>query len=178
MRSGGPSIALIGMMGAGKSSVGRLLKRRTGLAVFDTDALVAAKLGLSIPAIFEKLGEPAFREAETEVLRGLTIKKPAIIVAGGGVILREENIQQLKSLAMVVWLEADAETLFERASRRGNRPLLRGENPRVTFTKLLQTRQPLYEGAADLRIETTALTHDEVVDRILNEVERRTPARA
>jgi shikimate kinase len=170
---GGKSIVLIGMMGAGKSSVGRCLQRRTGLTRFDTDELVAAKFALSIPEIFAKHGEETFREAETNVLRNLPNENAAIIVTGGGIILREENVDLLKQLGMVVWLEAKEETLFERASRRGNRPLLQTENPRASLAEMLQKRTPLYQTAADLRIETTKLTHDDVADIILAEAEKR-----
>src|SRR6266850_3822447 len=161
------------MMGAGKSSVGRCLQRRTGLARFDTDELVAAKFGLPIPEIFAKHGEESFRDAETKALRNLPNENTAIIVTGGGIVLRGENVDLLKQLGMVVWLEAKEDTLFERASRRGNRPLLQTENPRASLGEMLQERTPLYEKAADLRIETTKLTHDEVADIILAEVEKR-----
>ena len=164
---------LIGMMGAGKSSVGRCLQRRTGLARFDTDELVAAKFALSIPEIFAKHGEENFRDGETKALRDLPHDNATIVVTGGGIVLRNENVDLLKQLGMVVWLEAKEETLFERASRRGNRPLLQTENPRASLAEMLQTRTPLYEKAADLRIETTKLTHDEVADIILAEVEKR-----
>src|ERR1700704_4789328 len=160
------------MMGAGKSSVGRCLQRRTGLARFDTDELVAAKFALSIPEIFAKHGEENFRDAETNALRDLPNENAGIIVTGGGIVLRSENVDLLKQLGMVVWLEAKEETLFERASRRGNRPLLQTENPRATLAEMLQKRTPLYEKVADLRIETTKLTHDEVADMILSEVEK------
>jgi shikimate kinase len=169
----GKSIVLIGMMGAGKSSVGRCLQRRTGLARFDTDELVAAKFALSIPEIFARHGEENFRDAETNALRDLPNENAAIIVTGGGIVLRSENVDLLKQLGMVVWLEAKEETLFERASRRGNRPLLQTENPRASLSAMLHKRTPLYEKAADLRIETTKLTHDEVADIILTEVEKR-----
>ena len=161
------------MMGAGKSSVGRCLQWRTGLARFDTDELVAAKFALSIPEIFAKHGEENFRDAETKALRDLPNENAAIIVTGGGIVLRHENVDLLKQLGTVVWLEAKEETLFERASRRGNRPLLQTENPRASLADMLQKRTPLYEKAADLRIETTKLTHDEVTDIILAEVEKR-----
>src|ERR1700724_3565458 len=105
------SIVLIGMMGAGKSSVGRCLQRRTGLARFDTDELVAAKFGLSIPEIFASHGEQSFRGAETKVLRDLPNESTAIIVTGGGIVLRNENVDLLRKLGTVVWLEAKEETL-------------------------------------------------------------------
>ncbi len=158
-------------MGAGKSSIGRCLQQRTGLARFDTDEIVASKFGLSIAEIFSKRGEARFREAETEALRELAPAKQAIIVTGGGIVLRDENVDLLKRLGIVVWLEADKETLFERASRKGDRPLLQTANPRETFSEMLRTRSPLYAKMADVRVHTSTLTHDEVVDKILSEIE-------
>src|SRR6266704_4687894 len=90
------SIVLIGMMGAGKTSVGRCLQRRTGLARLDTDEMVAAEFGMLIPQIFEEHGEEKFRNAETELLRKLSPDRPAIIVTGGGIVLRKENADLLK----------------------------------------------------------------------------------
>ena len=165
------SIVLIGMMGAGKSSVGRCLQRRTGLSRFDTDEIVSSKFGLSIPEIFSTHGEERFREAETQVLVELTPKvSGAIIVTGGGIVLREENVDPLQRLGTIVWLDADEETLFERASRRG-RPLLQTEDPRATFSEISRARGPHYAKIANIRIDTSALTHDEVADVILSKVE-------
>jgi shikimate kinase len=164
------SIVLIGMMGAGKSSVGRCLQRRTALACFDTDELVAAEFGLSIPEIFAQYGEEQFRDGETEVLRKLFLPQPVIVVTGGGIVLRNENVDLIKRIGTVVWLTADEATLFERASRRGERPLLKTENPRAKFSGLLRQREPLYAAAADLKIDTSSLTHDEIADDILGHV--------
>jgi shikimate kinase len=164
------SIVLIGMMGAGKSSVGRCLARRAGLARIDTDEMVAAKFGISIAEIFSRYGEGEFREAEREALRDLVTRDAAIIVTGGGVVLREENVDLLKQLGVIAWLDADEETLFERASRRGERPALQTENPRETFSELLQKRGPLYAKAADFRVDTSSLSHEEVADKILDKV--------
>jgi len=166
------SIVLIGMMGAGKSSVGRCLQRRTGLACSDIDERVAAEFGMLIPQIFEEHGEEKFRNAETELLRKLSPDRPAIIVTGGGIVLRKENVDLLKQLGTVVWLGADEATLFERASRRNDRPLLQRENPRAVFSKLFRERESLYAAAADLRVDTSTKTHDEVAETILNKVEK------
>jgi shikimate kinase len=163
------------MMGAGKSSVGRCLQRRTGLARLDTDEMLATEFGIPIPQIFEKHGEEKFRDAETEVLRKLAPDRPAIIVTGGGIVLRTANIDLLKALGTVVWLSADEATLFERASRRNDRPLLQKENPSAVFSKLFREREPLYTAAAHLRVDTSAKTHDEVAETILNKLEELTP---
>jgi shikimate kinase len=162
------------MMGAGKSSVGRCLQRRTGLPLFDIDELIASKAGMTIAEIFARDGEDGFRQIESEVLREFVPGRSAIIVTGGGVILRDENVVLLKRLGTVIWLEAQEETLFARATRRGGRPLLQREDPRFRFSQLLRERAPLYAKAADVRIDTTEATHDEVADLILQEIETRT----
>ena len=165
-------IVLIGMMGAGKSSVGHSLQKRTGFSSYDTDEIVVAKFGMSIPQIFAMHGEVKFREAETEVLRGLKVDRKSIVVTGGGIVLREENVDCLKRLGTIVWLDADEATLFERASRKRNRPLLGTENPRQTFAQLLEARRPLYAKIADVRIETSNLTAEEVAEEVLRLVFR------
>jgi len=166
------SIVLIGMMGAGKSSVGCCLQRRTKLALLDTDKIVASKFGMSIPEVFSKYGEQAFRDVETQALRELAPAKQTIIVTGGGIALREENVNFLKRLGIVVWLDGNEETLFERASRSGNRPLLDRENPREAFARMLQARLPLYAKVANIRVDTSVLTEEEVVVAILTNVRK------
>ena len=171
MRKRGEAIVLIGFMGAGKSSVGRTLARMTGLARFDTDEMIAARFGLTISEIFAEHGEAKFREAETETLRELTGKGQAVIVTGGGIVLREENAVLLHELGMTIYLSADEETLFARISRRPTRPLLQTADPRATLGELLAARLPLYRKAAELEVDTSRLTHDEVARKILNAIE-------
>jgi shikimate kinase len=166
------SIVLIGMMGAGKSSIGCCLQRRTGVTVVDVDEIVMSKFGTSIQEIFSKYGEDEFREAETEALRGLTPHQQTIIVTGGGIVLREENVGLLRRLGAVIWLEADAETLFKRASRTANRPLLQTRNPRKAFVRMLQTRVPIYAKIADIRIDTSVFTEEEVAVAVLSKLGR------
>ena len=168
----GKSIVLIGMMGAGKSCVGRCLQQRTKLALVDTDDMVASKFGISIPEIFSKYGEQDFREAETQALRELASAKPTIVVTGGGIVLRERNVDVLKRLGVIVWLDGNKETLFERTSRARTRPLLQGENPRETFTQLLQLRLPLYAKVAHIRVDTSVLTDEEVTVAILSKLRK------
>ena len=171
MNERGDAIVLIGFMGAGKSSVGRTLARMTGLARFDSDEMVAARFGLTIPEIFAAHGEEAFREAETEALRELFGKGQAIIVTGGGIILRAENVALLHELGTIIYLSADEETLFARISRRSTRPLLQTPDPRATLNELLAKRLPFYRDAADLEVDTSRLKHDEVARTILNRIE-------
>jgi shikimate kinase len=161
----GPSIVLIGFMGAGKSAVGRELARGTGLPRHDIDELIRKRFGLSIPKIFARHGEDVFREAETELLRKLD--RGAIVVTGGGIVLRQENVQLLRALGRTFWLDADEATLWRRAARRSTRPLLHAPDPRARFSELLRERLPLYEAAADDRIDVAARTVKEVAHEIL-----------
>ena len=168
----GKSIVLIGMMGAGKSCVGRCLQRRTNLDLVDTDDIVASKFGIAIPKIFSKYGEQGFREAETQAIDELAPAKPTIIVTGGGIVLRAKNVDILKQLGITVWLDGNEETLFERASRASTRPLLQGENPREAFAQMLQARLPLYAKLGNIRIDTSMLTDDEVAVAIMSKLRK------
>jgi shikimate kinase len=171
MNERGQAIVLIGFMGAGKSSVGRMLARMTGLPRFDTDEMVAVRFGRTISQIFENYGEETFREAETETLRELSGKGRAVIVTGGGIVTLPENVELLRQLGIVVLLAADEQTLFGRISRRTSRPLLRTENPRATVTGLLEKRLPLYRNAADIHVDTSTLTHEQVAKLVLEKIE-------
>ena len=171
MKKRGHAIALIGFMGAGKSSVGRTLARLTGRPRFDTDEMVAARFGLSISAIFEQHGEEKFRDAESEAVQELAPETDAIIITGGGIVLRPQNVARLREMGTIVYLSADEETLFARISRRQTRPLLQTTNPRTTMKELLAVRLPLYCSAADVEVDTSRLTHDEVARTILRKVE-------
>src|SRR5262249_3732507 len=168
------SIVLIGMMGAGKSSVGRCLHLQTGWALNDTDESVVSKFGMSIPEIFAEHGKKKFREAETELLRMRT-EEQTIIVTGGGIVLRKENVEILRRDGVIVWLDGDEETLFARASRQKNRPLLQTGNPRKAFSEILRARRPLYANIADIRVDTSVLTEEEVAVAILAKLRKMNP---
>jgi len=163
----GKSVVLIGMMGAGKSSVGRCLQRRTGLDMYDVDDIVASKFGISIPEIFLRHGEERFRQVETEALCGLATMRQAIVVTGGGIVLRKNNAEILKRLGVIVWLDGDEETLFARASLKKDRPLLQAKHPRKAFSEILGARRPLYARLANIRVDTSVLTDEEVAVAIL-----------
>src|SRR5215467_3856273 len=154
----GRSIVLIGMMGAGKSAVGCCLQRRTGLALLDTDKIVSSKFRMSIPEIFAKHGEDKFREAEAKALLALARPKQTIIVTGGGIVLREENVELLRRMGVIVWLDGNEDTLFARASRQRNRPLLQTKTPRKAFSQIFAARRSLYADIADVRVDTSMLT--------------------
>jgi len=170
MTGRGQSIVLIGFMGAGKSSAGKALAFKTGLPRFDTDEMISKRFRLPVSEIFAQFGEEKFRDAETDALKQLALGVPAIIVTGGGIVLRPENVKMLQELGTVVSLEADEETLFRRISRRPTRPLLQTENPRATMMELLRVREPLYREAADVRLDTSLLGHDELADAVLQKL--------
>ncbi len=171
MRERGEAIVLIGFMGSGKSSVGRHLAKRLRLPRYDMDHMISSRIGRTIGEIFERDGEEAFRAAETQLLREFS-KEAAIVVTGGGIVLRAENTAMLRRLGSVVNLAADEGTLFERVSRRRTRPLLKTPHPRGTLRELLRAREPLYLAAADFTVDTSALRHEQVADAILARLEK------
>ena len=155
------------MMGAGKSSVGRCLNRRTGLALLDTDEIVASKFKMSISKIFATHGERKFRDAETDALRRIRTEEQTIIITGGGIVLRKENVEILRRHGAIVWLDGQEQMLFSRASQKRNRPLLQTKNPRKAFSQIIRKRRPLYANIAAIRIDTSGLTDEEVAVAIL-----------
>ncbi|GAB4173853.1 MAG: shikimate kinase [Terrimicrobiaceae bacterium] len=162
-----PNIVLIGFMGCGKSSVGRRLSTVTGHRFVDTDELIVHEQGVSISEIFSTVGESGFRDIEEATLRELVGVCGIILSTGGGIVLREANRPILRSMGIVVWLDASPETLFERASRTGKRPLLHVDDPRTRFEGLLENRRAIYEEVADFRVDSTTLDHDEVTAIVL-----------
>ena len=161
------NIVLIGFMGCGKSSIGRRLANRLGHEFIDSDELIVSQAGRSISEIFAEEGEERFRERETLSLRGLLETPHIVLATGGGAVLREENRMLLHRIGKVVWLHADAETLFDRASRSRKRPLLDVENPRSVFHALLESRMPVYQSAADLQVIASGLSHEQTVEEII-----------
>ncbi len=172
MHQVGQSIVLIGMMGSGKSQVGSCLQRLTGMPVLETDEMVASNFGMSIPEIFSKHDEKTFREAETEALRALSRTDQTVIATGGGMVLREKNMKILRRLGVVVWLDGNEETLLERALRKADRPLLLTKHPKKMFSQIFGIRKPLYAKVADVRIDTSELTSEEVAVAILSKLKR------
>lgn len=164
------NIILIGFMGCGKSSIGRRLASRLGHEFLDTDDLITAAAGKSISDIFAGEGENRFRQLESKVLEGLIGSTSIVLATGGGAVLRPENREILRGIGTTVWLHSDPETLFERASRSRKRPLLEVENPRTTFNSLLEARLPVYQEAADLKIDATGLSHEQTVESIVRAI--------
>lgn len=171
------SVILVGFMGVGKSTVGRLLARRLGLCFVETDAMITAREGRSIPEIFAQSGEAHFRRLEAEVLEALGDKRGHVIATGGGFPCRPGAMERLRELGTVVWLSADFDAAYARASRSGGRPMLAGRS-RDEAAALCQARQEYYR-RAHLAIDTTRLSVDGVVGHIVRYLrERERAARA
>ena len=160
-------------MGCGKSSVGRRLSGLTGHRFVDTDELVVQSEGRTISEIFSQSGEDYFRDVEQRSLEELVGVCGIILSTGGGLVLRPANRETLKKIGIVAWLDASPAVLFERATRSAKRPLLQTVDPRKTFDDLLSVRRELYDLAADFRIDSTRLSHDEAAQILLDEALRK-----
>ncbi len=173
------NVLLIGFMGAGKTTVGKLLAERLGYQFVDTDDLIVQRAGKTIPRIFAEDGEARFRELETEVIRSLAGCQRHVIALGGGAVKREGNLPLLKAAGPIVYLAASPEELARRIhAMPGTRPLIDGDSAKKTLPEveervreLLAERLPLYERAADVVIETTGLTAEEVCQRMVGWLE-------
>jgi shikimate kinase len=165
------SVILVGFMGVGKSTVGRLLARRLGLCFVETDAMITAREGRSIPEIFAQAGESRFRQLEAEVLAALGDKRGHVIATGGGFPCRPGAMERLRELGTVIWLSAAFDAAYERACRGGGRPMLAGRS-RDEAAALYRARQDYYR-RAHLAIDTTHLGADAVVSRIVRHLRER-----
>lgn len=157
-------------MGSGKSRIGKYLAKQLGYQFLDTDALIVAKAGKSIAKIFEQEGEAIFRDWESGILLEVAEKKKIVLATGGGILMNPKNQELARALGTVVWLDADADILFDRATRQPTRPLLDVEYPRRTFNELLATRLFLYQQTCHLRIDTTHLSYEQVAMTIKESV--------
>ncbi len=159
---------LVGLMGAGKTSVGRRLAAALAAPFVDSDEAVEAAARMSVAEIFETLGEPAFREGERRVVARLLDDAPQVIATGGGAFMNPETRALIAERgAVTVWLRADLDTLYERVGRRGGRPLLATGDPREILARLIRERHPVY-AEADLVVDSAAgERHEAVVDRIV-----------
>jgi len=163
-------------MGAGKSICGRVLARRLGRCFVETDDMIVARDGRSIPEIFEADGEERFRRLEADALDDLKMKTDHVIATGGGLPCRDGRMEILKSLGTVVWLDGDFRELYERARRGGERPMLLGRSPADVET--LYRQRTAYYRQAQLTIDTTGLGVDEVVGRLVRALRDPHAARA
>jgi shikimate kinase len=160
------SIALVGLMGAGKSTVGRRLARRIGLPFADADRELEAAAGLSVAEIFRRYGEAHFRVGERRVLTRLIEGPPRVIATGGGAFMDAGTRALILARCTAIWLDAEVATLAERVGRRHHRPLLEGKDPFALLQGLAEVRNPVY-AQAHLTIRSGALPHEQMVDRIV-----------
>jgi shikimate kinase len=166
------TIALVGMMGAGKSSVGRRLAGRLDVAFRDADAEIEQAAGCSITEIFSRYGEAGFRDGERRVIGRLLREPPHILATGGGAFIDEATHADIASHATSIWLRAPIALLVSRVGRKETRPLLREGDPREIMERLLQQREPIY-ATADIIIDSEDGPHQSAVDRILSALESR-----
>jgi 3-dehydroquinate synthase len=162
------SIVLVGMMGAGKSTVGRRLSVRLHLPFLDADSEIElAHAGMTIPEIFANHGEPYFRDGEARVIARLLDSGPGVIATGGGAVMREETRNRIGANAVSIWLKADADTIMKRVKRRADRPLLQTADPAGTVGRLIREREPLYQ-LADITIWSRDVPHERIVDECID----------
>jgi shikimate kinase len=161
-RLGKRSIVLVGLMGAGKSTVGRRLAARLGLPFKDADQEIELAAGMSIPDIFAAHGEAYFRDGERRVIGRLLQEGPAVLATGGGAYMNPETRARIAEVAISLWLRADFDVLMKRVRKRSNRPLLQNPDPEGTMRRLMETRYPIY-ALADVTVDSHELPHDKVV---------------
>ena len=168
-----PNVVLIGLMGCGKSTVGRMVASQLGFQFADTDQLIVAAAGRTIPQIFETEGEEGFRRHESAILRSLLGRDGWVIATGGGIVTQPRNCPLLRYLGYIAWLDASVDTLHRRTSGNRDRPLLREGDPKTKLQSLMDARRPLYKGLADLRIVTDDLSQDEAAYGLAESVRMR-----
>lgn len=173
-------VVLVGLMGAGKSSVGWRLAAALSAPFFDSDTEIEAAAGMSIADVFERHGEASFRDGERRVIRRLLDGEPCVLATGGGVFVSEENRDLIAERALSVWIDADVETLWNRVKDRSTRPLLLTADPRGVLLGLWKGRRSAY-AKADIRVESPpGITHENMVQRIVSALaarDRDDPAR-
>jgi len=160
------TLVLVGLMGAGKSSVGRRLAARLGLPFVDADQEIEAAAGMTVAEIFARHGEPAFRDGERRVIARLLDGPIQVLATGGGAFMDERTRALIRERAISIWLHAEIDELVRRVSRRADRPLLEGRDPRAVLERLIAERYPVY-ALADITVPSSAGSADETVERIL-----------
>jgi shikimate kinase len=164
------SIVLTGMMGAGKSSIGRKLAQRLGLSFVDSDVEIESAAGMSVAQFFERYGEPEFRKGERRVIARLLEGAPLVLSTGGGAFMDADTRALIRSQAIAVWLRVDVETLLRRTARRDDRPLLKSGDPREVMERLLGQRESIY-AEADIVIDCDDRPVDENAERVAEALE-------
>ena len=166
------NIVLIGFMGAGKSTIDGMMHEAFSMEVIEMDQVIEDQQGMSIPEIFEKYGEEYFRDLETNLLIDMQARQNVIISCGGGVALRERNVKEMKRNGKVVFLTASPETILERVRDDDDRPLLNGHKNVEYISRMMETRRPKYEAAADFIISTDGKSSYDICREIVSELQR------
>jgi shikimate kinase len=161
------SVVLIGMMGAGKSTIGRRLSARLRIPFLDADTEIETAASMSIPDIFETHGEPHFRNGEARVIARLLDSGPAVIATGGGAFMREDTRSRIAVKAVSIWLKADVDVIMKRVKRRADRPLLQTADPIATVERLISEREPVYKDA-DITVLSRDVPHEKIVDECID----------
>jgi shikimate kinase/3-dehydroquinate synthase len=164
------NIFLVGLMGSGKTTIGRALAKRLNKRFVDADHEIEARTGASIPWIFEIEGEASFRQREADVIRDLTAQEDIVLATGGGAVLNEESRKFLKERGTVVYLRASVNSILQRTSHDRNRPLLQTDDPRARIEELSLQRAPLYQEVAHIIIETGRPNVQSVVQSIISQL--------
>lgn len=168
----GRTIVLVGIMGAGKTTIGRRLALRLGLPFFDADQEIERAAGMTVSELFRVHGEESFRRGEAQVISRLLAGPPIVLATGGGAVVTPETRRLIKKRALSVWLKADVDTVLKRATRRNTRPLLQNANPRATLSRLLEERTPFY-AEADVAVESLSGPHSRTIDAIFEAIRPR-----
>jgi len=171
------TIALVGLMGVGKTSIGRRLAQRLGLPFVDADAEIEAAAGCTIEEIFERHGESAFRDGERRVIARLLGEPPHVLATGGGAFMDQATRALMRERAVTVWLRADLELMLARVARRNNRPLLKAGEPRAVLERLIAARYPIY-AEADISVDSIDGPPEATVERVLAALAERGAAAA
>jgi shikimate kinase len=167
------SVVLVGMMGAGKSTVGRRLSARLRLPFLDADTEIeVAHAGMTVPEIFSLYGEPYFRDGEARVIARLLDNGPGVIATGGGAFMREATRNRIREKAVSIWLKADADIIMRRVKRRADRPLLQTADPDATVERLIREREPVYR-QADITVWSRDVPHEKIVDETIEALHAR-----
>ena len=165
------NIFLVGLMGSGKTTIGRALAKRLNKRFVDADHEIEARTGASIPLIFEIEGEASFRQREADVIRDLSAQEGIVLATGGGAVLNEHSRRYLKERGIVVYLRASVSSILQRTSHDRNRPLLQTDDPKARIEELSRQRAPLYQEVAHITVETGRPNVQSVVQNILGQLE-------
>ena len=160
------NLVLVGLMGAGKSAIGKLVASELSIPFIDSDHEIERVSRMTIPELFEKYGEPEFRKLENRVIKRLLRSGPRVLSTGGGAFMNGDTRASIKSSGVSLWLDADLDTLWERVIKRDNRPLLKTENPKQTLENLMIARYPTY-ALADLSVKSRDVKKDQVAAEVI-----------